>query len=345
MKKVPLLFFVLTCKFSVLAQSNKEPFKLSEYYRKIIKIPEPVKADCGIALFNRVVVNDVRYDSSAVAIDLNNYYRIFGKSRSLERYLNLSLGLSDSNTTGNQLVIFIKKLWLTDKFERDSTVYDTEAFIPGIFFKIECFYKVDSVYFPAFKYDASCSYGSYDTENIFNSAPKLIDSCLKKIVGRIISFQNTGVSSLKRQMTLPEVVRYYKSAVELPILKDSVLNKGVYLTYDDFKKNKPRYTSFEVQKRSLNDIVYLKEAGGKDILLKNVWGYSDGDTLFIKRSQHFCPLRRLGNTFYFINKSFLVSTEKIPSFNKYSPFMYESITVYHEKYNLYQLDMETGEGF
>lgn len=332
---------MLTCKFYTTAQSNQEKFKLSDYYRKVIKIPEPVRADYAITLFNKVIVNDVRFDTSAVAIDRNNYYTISGKTRNLEKYLNQSLGLTDSNVAGNQLVIFIKKLWLTDKFQQDSTSGNKEDFIPGIYFKIECFYKTESICYPAFKYDASFS---YYTKNFIKYAPDLIDSCLKKIVARINSFKNTGIGSLKRQMTFAEVMQYYKRAAEVPILKDSIVNKGIYMTFDDFKKNKPSYTSFDVQKRLLNDFVYVKDVAGKDILLKDLWGYCDGDTLFIKGTQHFCSLKRLGNNFYFVHRSFDVFPQVIQSYNQYLITTRKYLnTLDHKKTDLYQLDMESGE--
>ncbi|WP_315816433.1 hypothetical protein [Paraflavitalea speifideaquila] len=75
--------------------------------------------------------------------------------------------------------------------------------------------------------------------------------------------------------------------------------KGVYLSYHEFKNSTPSCTNFEVKFESLADIIYVKEADGSLYPKRNVWGFSDGETVFIRMGSNFFPLYNQERTWEF----------------------------------------------
>lgn len=84
-----------------------------------------------------------------------------------------------------------------------------------------------------------------------------------------------------------------------PILTDTLLKGGVYMSYQEFLANDPSIIDIGVNENG----VYLKDANSNQFVsvkpIHNVWGFSDGYNLFVnyKNSCDFIPLERVGTSF------------------------------------------------
>ncbi len=141
------------------------------------------------------------------------------------------------------------------------------------------------------------SAGSTVTSNgidVTRSHGKNIELCLADCLSQV----NTALSKHqpvfdspighKKLFETPDVLAEYK----YPILKDTSLVKGVYKNFIEFRDNAPGIImDFSIkEKANYTGAAYdatkgvVKTADGK---VSNVWGYSDGEKIFIKLGQEF----------------------------------------------------------
>ncbi|MFC7669933.1 hypothetical protein ACFQT0_23095 [Hymenobacter humi] len=108
-----------------------------------------------------------------------------------------------------------------------------------------------------------------------------------------------------QQLSRPAAVALRYSA-----LIDSVRPKGYYPTFLAFRNNQP-VTEPALTVRStprtakgwvgtLEVEPALAAATGTPTALRNVWGFSDGQQVYIWHNRHYLPLTRAGNSFHFV---------------------------------------------
>lgn len=96
---------------------------------------------------------------------------------------------------------------------------------------------------------------------------------------------------------------------DYPILTDSVMKKGIYESFLDFRNNKAlpahnlvieKVNRTSKQLQNIYEVKpYLLEADGSKKPLKHVWGFSDGENLYIHHNKDYFLIDRDGNTFSF----------------------------------------------
>jgi hypothetical protein len=108
-----------------------------------------------------------------------------------------------------------------------------------------------------------------------------------------------AIVSTKRKFSRPEIETHECKFLKLPILEDSLLVPGVYMSFDEFKNNNPSIKDFEVTKDKLNDIITTKETNGRSMPLSFAWGYCDSThQLFVRSNHNYFKLQRRQNAFY-----------------------------------------------
>ena len=70
------------------------------------------------------------------------------------------------------------------------------------------------------------------------------------------------------------------------------------MSFEEFINNSPSQVEFEERKGSQERIVYLKQQDGTVYFAKDAWGYSDGRNAFIRSTDNYYLLQRMGNAFY-----------------------------------------------
>jgi hypothetical protein len=162
----------------------------------------------------------------------------------------------------------------------------------------------------------------------------------------VLDFSN-GINQFDKQpkKNINEIEEFNKKMNNIQILKDSGFKKGVYLSFDDFKNNRPSIIDFREKKMSYgtfnaNTEVYLEDMKGETI--SNYWGYSDGKEFRYGMLGNE-KIYRIQNTFCFFIK---VVGYRIDRSNE-GYFGGSSINpISKDKYETwvpFQIDMETGE--
>jgi len=294
MKLALIALFLLSIEW-LPAQQQKEIFSFNQYKEKVIELPDPIVRASLHGPFNHIQVLDGRAHGSAIGFSNDRYLVIENTLPILEDYLNRSLGLQQPGDTTTQLVIFIKKLWVTQQLE-----LKRKEWYSGMMLIAECFFKEGDNYFPAFRYDTSFvnSRDTLVTLNIIKDAPLLVDISLQGLMNKITSWNNNGAHHQKNAMSFTAINQYYEDQFRHPVMEDSIMRKGVYLSFEEFKNNKPSIAEFSVRKGKETDELYIKDAGGKDIIDRDLWGYCDGKNYYIRADESYFPLVRIGNTFY-----------------------------------------------
>lgn len=112
--------------------------------------------------------------------------------------------------------------------------------------------------------------------------------------------------------TLAELQQLGRSTVALryPALLDSVRPKGYYPTFLAFRNNQPvtePALSVKTTPRTAKGWVGTLEvepavaaATGAPTALRNVWGFSDGQQVYIWHNRRYLPLTRAGDSFHFV---------------------------------------------
>jgi hypothetical protein len=202
----------------------------------------------------------------------------------------------------------LKKLWLTDELDikkngakeknlndkLDRSISKAE-WSSGIIVSIDFYLKNQQNYYPLYHYDSTLTKLLTISEN----GPEYIQLALTNSLSKLVRIdQNfTGLEG-KRKLTWDEIKNYNEKRFDIPILKDSVLRAGVYMTYDEFKNNNPSITQFEFKKKKKIQDIYITGPDGKEYLERKMWGYCDGKNAYIRSVEFFFLLQRLNNAFY-----------------------------------------------
>ena len=100
----------------------------------------------------------------------------------------------------------------------------------------------------------------------------------------------------KRKIPLEEMTAFYEKRFDLPVLHDTAIKKGVFMTFEDFKKNKPLEVRFRLSRDNWTDELYISGKNGENIV-PEFWGVCDGTKLFIHAGYNVYPAIRQQNSF------------------------------------------------
>lgn len=162
-------------------------------------------------------------------------------------------------------------------------------------------------------------------------------------------FSDQKIASIRRKISSQEIEEYNNRRFNIPILTETP-QKGLYLSFEEFKNNTPSVTNYKVSPDKKTDDVYSIDEKGKETLLRNVYGYSDGKNIYLKSAGNFFKLYRSNNAFnlygakslkksrqYFTPEKMLTLGLNPDTFSKNN-----TKVNYNLKLNPYQVDLETG---
>jgi len=344
---IALCFYFLTS----FSQDRKEQFSFSRLDKKVIGLPSS-NGSIYTGNFDRVIVKDARLDTNAVLLTKSSCYSIPGFTGGAAKYFNDAFGTDAGNNAGKQLVIFIKKFWFASQYQTEDA--DEEGndlkqskWTGALLFKADCYFRSDSFYYPLFRYDTTLVMSS---QNVVGAAALTIDSCFSFLAQKVVRFQNRKVTTQSKKLTLAEVEQYNNNRIALPIFTDAALKKGVYVTFDEFKNNTPKYAEYSVEKGKLTDGLYIKDSAGNETLARNIWGYCDGKDIYYKSADNYFLLTRIGNSFYLKGVKSIKSSKYIKASSVLTDgFIVGALRPHNTKIKFsvdpvpFQLDMDAGE--
>lgn len=291
-KKSLAIIVGLLISFHNFCQPADTLFNFKRIPKDSIKLPQPEKI--GNIAINSIAVADMRYDTTVIGFNKLNAIAL-GNSASTETRKHLNASFVLDTTSQNSVVLYMKTFWLGNQLGvyGASAGMDRGKWKQGMICKMECFYKQQDTYFALFRYDTTLLAAG----KLEDDAVDLITTCLKRVSQKIASSVATFHTG-KTKMTGDEISKYYLDRFNVPVLKDTMLKKGIYTTFAEFKSNQPSYSNYQIETDKIADLLYKIDSAGKPELVRTIWGYCDGKRAFILSEDNYFPLQRVGNSFY-----------------------------------------------
>jgi hypothetical protein len=352
---ISTLFFSSFC----FAQSggrdalNPDQLEVKEFKLEVERtVPSEIKLP-----FKSIKIIDSRFDTSKIGyLPFTNF--ISGKKK-LYKKMVLMGGISNAiesyyneyytgSFTHNdfELLIVMKRFWISgnaiDNPKRIEVVNSVKM-NSNIYCKWEYYLGKNGKYLPIKRIDTVIRYtedlAKYGEEEFRKKKLSFFKYTLKTLI-EILDYSN-AVKQFNDQpkKTLTEIKEFNAKMYVIPILQDSGFKKGVYLSFDDFKNNRPSIMDFREKKMgysTINTENYLETMNGEEI--SNYWGYSDGKDFRYGMLVN-DKIYRIQNTFCFFIKA-------VGYFNSQDIDLSTIITSNKLKYESwipFQIDMETGE--
>lgn len=297
--KTPLirfLFIYLLTSFSFLnsfsQKKNPDVFSFSKYHKRKLSIgnsKSPVKYDRQM---RNLTVLDWREDTT-VGFMGNDYFVIPGIENSIKNKLLLEDEFkSGSRLASAKIILCLKKLWIARHLTEENNHWQG-----GIIWKADCFEKVNDTFVYLSGVDTVIK-GSSNTRFI---AKKLIPFCLQLTTSKIKS----AIEDPGKKKAYVDINQFRINYHKIPVLQKGQKKKGLYLTYEQFLNDTPTPADFEVERDKLSDAMFVKNSKGNYELVRNLWGYCDGENRYIKSGEKYFQLCRYNNTFYFYGAKYI----------------------------------------
>lgn len=246
--------------------------------------------------FEAIEIIDNRYDTSIVGFAVDKLVSILGEKAfyriklkpdvptGIESFYN-DYFRSSFTPNGKTLLISIKRLWIDDLPSRNNSRLQKNferASQQDIYATFDFYFGSGDAYFPLLRVDtvfqrpAQTRVVEYDREK--EAALPFFCFALEKMVenANFCSYMNDGNS--RRKMSRADIGKYNARIKDIPILRDSV-QKGVFLTLDEFRNNRPSVTSFSRKKVVKTKLFEVVDKHGRTI--RNYFACYDGEVLRI----------------------------------------------------------------
>jgi hypothetical protein len=358
-----LLFTALLIPVFVFAQ-NHDVLNPEQLGVKELKLEAEKTAPSEIKLpFKNIKIIDSRFDTSKIGYIPNadifaDKRRSFkkmtlrgGNANAIENYYNdYYAGSFAANDF--ELMIVMKRFWISGNSNSNNKRIEVANSVKddnNIHCKWEYYIGKNGNYLPVKRMDTTFIV-TEDFKNHLNdelSFKRLfyIKSCLNTLI-EVLDFSNAIIQFEKQhKKTFAEIQEFNNRINNIPVLKDSNYKKGVYLSFDDFKNNRPSIIDFVVKKMhygklNTNTEIYLEDMKGESI--SNYWGYFDGKDLRYGMLGN-DKIYRTQNTFCFFIKVVGYNLDR----DNQGMYGGSDINVIskdkYESWVPFQIDMETGE--
>jgi hypothetical protein len=314
---IALLLIILT-RFNGLSQKTSDKdIGYQNYINTEIELKHNHDSPKIAIPFKTVIVYDYRNDIEANAfIEIKSLFNIQkkyytfseGSVEAIKTYLN-KVTTPDLNSEFT-LVLIIRKLWASSEIE-NSKSYDTdkrmqEAYIPGLKSTFEFYAEKDNLFTPIKRFDTIL----IKNDQLSNIITDFISETLKASMRNISQINPGHLSEKRKQLKFSQIDSFSSINKQLTVLKDTVFKKGVYKTFNEFKKNNPSIKNYEIKKTGKADLLFVKDEEGNEYPTREIWGFCDGNFIYIKSANIFFKLEKFKNNFYAIaTKALTVSKE------------------------------------
>ncbi|MEJ8844687.1 hypothetical protein WG954_19995 [Lacibacter sp. H375] len=308
MKATLLSLFLLTIALSLSAQRNiQKAFNPEEFSTAIIKLTVPKSPKLVSLSFSGMDVYDKRNDSSFAGFYKTKHSRTKSfvtilkteEATSTSVYSFLEPQISFDRQSNYRLVLLIRKLWLSKEIEnteaRDHNIMMQKALLPGIITCFEFYAKQGEQLTPLLRYDTTIL---HHNPNLALIDEELLQTTLTSAIDKLSKTNYRQKMETGRTYSWLQVDSFSTTTSRIEILHTASFKKGVYLTYDDFKNNRPSIGDFEIKKTEFAHTLFVKDEQGNQYPTRKIWGFSDGENLFIKSADIFFKLENFNNNFY-----------------------------------------------
>jgi hypothetical protein len=311
MKKTVLLTLAANFLYSVIfcqraRQSfRNEELKIKNFSRKTVELTS-LKEPIYLQSLKSIEVIDARPDTMAIGLASVRHTPFFTISQGhfaddAQQFLNNSIQFIKRDSFS--VLMVIKKFWITSGLdeEMEQQIQNTEIDssskkISSLLVRIEFYLKRSTDHFILYRYDTMITRNLY----VSRDASALVEQALILSLSRLKEMESKfqSIAESRRKFSWDEINAHNQKQYDLPVLKDSSLIRGVYFSFEEFKNNRPGQKDFEVEKDKLIDLIFMKQANGSLVPIRDAWGYCDGKNLYIRSMDNYFLLQRECNAFY-----------------------------------------------
>ncbi len=308
MKTSFISLFLLTITLSLSGQKNhQKAFNPEGFSTSIIKLNAPKSPKLVSLSFSGLEVYDKRNDSSFAGFYKTKYSSNKSwvtilkteKATSTSVYSFLEPQISFDRQSNYRLVLLIRKLWLSKEIEntevRDHNIKMQKALLPGIITCFEFYAKQGELLTPLMRFDTTIL---HHNPNLSLIDEELLQATLTSAIEKLSKTNYRQKIETGRTYSWLHVDSVSTRSKHIDVLHTTSFKKGVYLTYDDFKNNRPSIHDFEIKKSDYSHTLFVKDEQGNQYPVRKIWGFSDGENLFIKSADIFFKLEKFNNNFY-----------------------------------------------
>lgn len=263
-----------------------------------------------------MIVADERFDRMKVGYlyvpQKNDLWKMCTKENvttEITGFLN-SCFSTDPSGMADSIYMYIKKLWIKNE-NPYKTRKDVNISGYSLKLRVEFYQKKQSCLYPLYRFDSTLL-----LEGTAERAPGIL--LRKGLMASIRKLDRENLSPAQPTcLSSRQVDSFNRASWNIPILKDGIARKGIYLTFNQFKNNRPAISDFDI---TFGEFDFLSVSGKEisDSLLRNAWGFSDGTTVFVRTKRKFFPLFRSGDNFEYY--AYTKITKDRP--NQFSPSHY-----------------------
>lgn len=357
MRIVIIACLILVLNYPSSAQSDVAtpdiPFKMPV---DMVKLDlDNIKSKKDHPFFKNISVLDIRPDTTRIGIYLFGaklQARQFSSADPINSMLekHLEKNLVNANE-GQELMILIRKLWLTT-YKRKSDYKDMKNPRPErndgirseILFKADCYLKQGDEWVAWMQMDTIC----YSPALINEWGGRKLSAVLNDFTDRLMSAnRETGT---RPAFNLDVILAKYTNEYNKPPYTENKFAKGVYVSFDDFKNNRPSNIQYEIKQEKNFANLYLKDKEGKLYYSQRIWGFCDGEHVYAMLMGNLYSVFRTGNSYYLYGSPFIDQrTSSIPIIVPLAIGIAVSEVEMEKKQavvkglTIFSIDMQTGE--
>lgn len=348
-----------------LAQKEETPdekkINFDKFWYNTIPLPDPASQISTLINISGFRVIDARFDTSTIGFmqkgfpDTRRKLKLeHSTTKDIQSFFDSSILKSNhyEASPGYEILCVIKKLWLSDEIYAsegnlsvggEKTVHvDVRS---GIMLRLDFFAFNNREYTPLYRYDTTVA----DKETIFRNGGVYLAAALAGSLSKLGQFSNNKIGASKK-VGYNQIEQINIARFDAPILKQTP-RKGIYMSFEEFKNNQPSITEYRIDPDEKTDEIYAKDKDGKEMLLRNTYGFSDGTEIYVAGANNFFKLHKASQTFNMYGAKSLKKSRQYFTAGKLitmglnpEAFSKNNTKIkYKLKHHPYQLDMETGD--
>lgn len=250
--------------------------------------------------FAHVIIIDGRADKSKMGVTRagdkpENRRIVFAKDFTSYLEEKINKLCSHSSVAADTVIYIINNAWLYQTLSRGSFLKQQALGISNDW-NSNCFLNIDCYLARNSNYKLICNIDTVVTSRGW--LPNQCNHILSEAFSGAISFSDSIFANKLYSNTEIDQERFKNlllTRLDHPILKAEKFSKGFYNSYEDFLNNNIYSAEPEVYYKENKR--HVKSKTVPDSVIRNVWGFCDGENFFINIEGAFFKLIRSGNTF------------------------------------------------
>jgi hypothetical protein len=364
MKITIILLLLLTCMLSLngFSQDKEEKIEFENPEVKLIRLQAPLQRIRPAFPVSDVKLYDNRTDTSCLGVlQLNTHQLVVlqlqkGTVVELKEYYSRLIDTLYNQDLHPELHVVLQKLIVSDHILQNNYTEDQKLLSrkldgeeqSGVMMIVEFYAKTGDDFIPLFRFDSTIT----GHKSITRAASDYLEQAMTASIFKLRTINWDRINRYGKKLKWENVESFNRERSTAPVL-NSPIQKGLYMTFHDFRNNKPVKKEFTVETGKKGDFLYVKNEKGEDVLITGLWGYSDGKDCYIFSANNYFRLHRSGGGFKIYGAKDLsrlrMPTANVRLIDLVTPNSNNSKAQTRSKYYLVKncllLDMDSGELF